>query len=66
MSWRGAGKRPWLKNCDELLNRSVSLNACRRRRRGRENREQQRARASKRCILLLLPLCVQRERQQRG
>ena len=56
VSWRGAAKRPWLKNCDELLNRSVLPDACRRRRPGDRPRTEGRSAASKRgCILLRRP-----------
>ena len=59
VSWRGAAKRPWLKNCDELLNRNVLPDACRRRRPGDRPRTEGRSAASKRgCILLLLHLYV--------
>ena len=59
MSWPGAGKRPWLKNCDELLNRNVLPDACRRRRPENHLSIGGRSAASKRgCILLLLHLYV--------
>ena len=63
VSWRGAAKRPWLKNCDELLNRSVLRDACRRRRPEDRPRTEGRSAASRRgCILLLLRLYVSREK----
>ena len=59
VSWRGAAKRPWPKNCDELLNRSVWPDACRRRRLENHLSIGGRSAASKRgCILLLLHLYV--------